>query len=166
VGLQEHLARQLGKEHQELNTKFLRKGDFCENTFEFISHLFVIFRASSLLNILQNEEYERLKDGRQWPQILAGDSIAIKKLPHMSSPRTDEIKGMVIGITRKNSDTAIKLLNVCCVFIFQNSFLNFLFLLRLSTVLQSTADLSCTVQCSKIFQSFRRQPCTMERRRL
>lgn len=65
-----------------------------------------------MLNILKNEEYENLRQGRQWPEILAGDSISIEKLPYASAQKPDTIKGMVIGITRKRSDTAIKMLNV------------------------------------------------------
>jgi ribosomal protein L19 len=40
-------------------------------------HSFLI-RASKLLNELKNEEFSKLKSGRKWPQIRAGDAIEIK----------------------------------------------------------------------------------------
>ena len=61
---------------------------------------------------MQKEEYERLRDGRQFLNIETGDSVAIQKLPHMSSVEPDIIKGLVIGVTNRRSDTALKLMNV------------------------------------------------------
>lgn len=75
-------------------------------------HLRFIDRASKLLNILQKEEFERLKAGREFLNIQTGDSVAIQRLPHMSAATPDIIKGLVIGITNKKSDTALKLMNV------------------------------------------------------
>jgi ribosomal protein L19 len=62
---------------------------------------------------LQKEELESLKNGRKFPTIRPGDSISIDKLPYMTAKEPDVIKGMVIGITRRNSDTSIRMLNVC-----------------------------------------------------
>jgi ribosomal protein L19 len=53
-----------------------------------------------------------LKNGRQWPQIKAGDSIQIEKLPYMTSNETEVIKGVVIGRTNKLVDSTVRLLNV------------------------------------------------------
>lgn len=75
-------------------------------------HRIPVKRASKLLNELKVEEFERLKNGRQWPEFRAGDAIEIEKLPFMSSATTNKIKGVVIGISRKASDTNVKLLNV------------------------------------------------------
>lgn len=35
-------------------------------------------RASKLLNELKSVEYEKLRNGREWPQIRAGDAIEVK----------------------------------------------------------------------------------------
>jgi ribosomal protein L19 len=72
----------------------------------------VVDRASKLLNELKNEEFEKLKAGRSFPEIRAGDSVEIAKLPYISSKDADTIKGVVIGVTNRASETAIKLLNV------------------------------------------------------
>jgi ribosomal protein L19 len=77
----------------------------------------LIFRASKLLNDLQKEEFDKLKNGRSFPQIKPGDSIEVHQLPHMTSNEIDVIKGVVIGVTKKNSDTAVKLLNVSPLFL-------------------------------------------------
>jgi ribosomal protein L19 len=69
-------------------------------------------RATSLLETLKKENFDRLKNGRQWPDFLPGDSIQIEKLPNMSAKQTEIIKGVVIGISKKSSDTNVKLLNV------------------------------------------------------
>ena len=65
-----------------------------------------------MLHQLKQEEFERLKRGRKFPLINAGDSIAIQKLPFISAPEPDTIKGLVIGVTNRSSDTALKLMNV------------------------------------------------------
>jgi ribosomal protein L19 len=69
-------------------------------------------RASSLLAILKVEHFERLKAGRVWPPIRAGDSIAIDKLQYMTSKEPVTVKGLVIAVTNRFSDTAITMLNV------------------------------------------------------
>lgn len=58
------------------------------------------------------EEMERLKAGREFPRLNAGDSIAIEKLPYMTAKQSVTIKGVVIGIANRASDTSIDLLNV------------------------------------------------------
>lgn len=75
-------------------------------------HRIPVKRASKLLSELKVEEFERLKNGREWPDFRTGDAIEIEKLPFMSSATTNKIKGVVIGISRKASDTNVKLLNV------------------------------------------------------
>jgi ribosomal protein L19 len=72
----------------------------------------VIFRATKLLEELKHEEFEKLKQGRQWDDIHAGDSVQIEKLPYMSAPEPDVFRGVVIAKTKKFSDSAITLLNV------------------------------------------------------
>lgn len=69
-------------------------------------------RASSLLSILQNEEYTRLKNGRQWEKILPGDSVEIEKVPFTTSSEVEVVKGVVIGLTNKLGDSRIRILNV------------------------------------------------------
>jgi len=69
-------------------------------------------RASSLLNTLTNEEFVKLKDGREWPQIRAGDSVQIDHLPNMSSNDPVKIRGVVIAKVNRSSDTALTILNV------------------------------------------------------
>ena len=69
-------------------------------------------RASKLLNELKAEEFEKLKNGRTFPKIKAGDSVQIEKLPYVSAKEADTVKGVVIGVTNRASDTALKLLNV------------------------------------------------------
>ena len=68
-------------------------------------------RASSLLNMLRNEEYEKLKNGREWPRIQAGDSIEIHKLPYMTASQPDIIKGLVIAKVNRASDTSVLMIN-------------------------------------------------------
>jgi ribosomal protein L19 len=70
------------------------------------------YRASSLLHILKNEEFEKLKSGRVYPNIHAGDSVQIDKLLYLSSKEPVQIKGVVIGRYNKLSDTSLSLLNV------------------------------------------------------
>ncbi len=77
-----------------------------------VKHRIPVKRASKLLNELRQEEYETLKNGRKWPEFRAGDAIEIEKLPFMTAPKANIIKGVVIGISRKASATNIKLLNV------------------------------------------------------
>jgi len=69
-------------------------------------------RASSLLNTLTNEEFTKLKDGREWPQVRAGDSVQIDHLPNMSSNDPVKIRGVVIAKVNRSSDTALTILNV------------------------------------------------------
>lgn len=71
-----------------------------------------VIRASSLLNILQLEELETLRNGRVYPEIHAGDSVEIEKLLYVSSKEPFMIRGVVIGKYNKKSDTSITILNV------------------------------------------------------
>ena len=63
----------------------------------------------------------RLKKERKWPEINAGDSISIEKLPFVTSPTTDIMKGIVISKTNRFSDTAVTILNVSANIINQQS---------------------------------------------
>jgi ribosomal protein L19 len=76
-----------------------------------VKHRIPVKRASKLLNELKKEEFNNLKNGRQWPFFQSGDAIEIDKLPFMSAPSANTIKGVVIGISNKASDTNIRLLN-------------------------------------------------------
>jgi ribosomal protein L19 len=68
-------------------------------------------RASSLLNILRNEEFDKLKNGRVWPDIRAGDAIEVHKLAYVTAPRPDIIKGLVISKVNRASDTSVTIIN-------------------------------------------------------
>jgi ribosomal protein L19 len=61
---------------------------------------------------LKIDEFEKLRKGRQWPEIRAGDSVAVDKLPFITSNEPVTVKGLVIAKTNRASDTAITLLNV------------------------------------------------------
>ena len=76
------------------------------------SHHIIFDRASKLLNILRNEEFEKLKAGRQYPKFRPGDSISVEKLPYITATETHTVKGVVIAITKRASDTAVRILNV------------------------------------------------------
>ena len=64
------------------------------------------------MNILRNEEFENLKAGRQYPKFQPGDSISVEKLPFITAKETHTVKGVVIAITKRASDTAVRILNV------------------------------------------------------
>ncbi len=70
-----------------------------------------------LLAELITEEFTKLKSGRNIPELWAGDSVQISKLPFIYSKEVDVINGVVIGVTNRSSDTAIKLLNVRLLFL-------------------------------------------------
>ncbi|KAJ1432631.1 translation protein SH3-like domain-containing protein [Ochromonadaceae sp. CCMP2298] len=69
-------------------------------------------KASKLLDLLKNEEFTRLKAGRNFPEVRAGDSVVIEKLPYVSATEPDIIKGLVIAKTNRASDTALRIWNV------------------------------------------------------
>ena len=69
-------------------------------------------RASTLLSILKQEEFSNMKNGRQWPDFRAGDSIEIEELPYATATTTDKIRGVVIGKYNRASDTAVEIVNV------------------------------------------------------
>jgi hypothetical protein len=78
----------------------------------------VFCSATLLLGKLVNEEFEQLKAGRKWPKINAGDAIEIEKLPYMSAKETEVVKGVVIGVFKRASDTAVQFVNVSCQLIY------------------------------------------------
>ena len=43
-----------------------------------MSHCVLWYRASKLLNELKSVEFEKLRNGREWPQIRAGDAIEVQ----------------------------------------------------------------------------------------
>lgn len=51
---------------------------FTTNTSGKIKHKPPQKRASSLFNTLRKEEFSNMKNGRQWPEFRAGDSIEIE----------------------------------------------------------------------------------------
>ena len=67
--------------------------------------------ASTLLSQLRTQEFEKLRNGREWPRILAGDSIQIDKLPFVTSTTMETVKGVVIAKTNRSSDTAVTIVN-------------------------------------------------------
>mmetsp|Transcript_23016 Transcript_23016/g.33673 ORF Transcript_23016/g.33673 Transcript_23016/m.33673 type:complete len:168 (+) Transcript_23016:97-600(+) len=68
-------------------------------------------RASKLHLQLKLEAFEKLKNGRQWPEIKAGDAVEIKRLDYMTATEADTIRGVVIAVTSRFSDSAISILN-------------------------------------------------------
>lgn len=42
--------------------------------------------------MLKNEEFKKLKNGREWPEIWSGDAIEIERKLFMSSTETEKIK--------------------------------------------------------------------------
>jgi hypothetical protein len=44
----------------------------------YMSHCVIWYRASKLLNELKSVEFEKLRNGREWPQIRAGDAIEVQ----------------------------------------------------------------------------------------
>ena len=83
----------------------------------------------------------KLKKERKWPEINAGDSISIEKLPFVTSPTTDIMKGIVISKTNRFSDTAVTILNVSANIINQQS----LFIQRLYNSIN--IDFNLILQC-------------------
>ena len=93
--------------------------DYHEGNLDYICEVSQVFqrhqfhsRASSILDILKREEFEALKGTRNYPEINAGDSIQVDKLLYVSSKETVSVKGVVIGVTKKYSDTSISMINV------------------------------------------------------
>ena len=68
-------------------------------------------RASGLLHLLRNEEFEKLKVNKDVPQFRAGDSIQIDHLPNMSSNDPAKLRGIVIAKTNREMDSAVTILN-------------------------------------------------------
>lgn len=64
------------------------------------------------MNTLEQEELERVKNGRVYPEFRSGDAIAIEKFPYATATVPDVIKGVVIGKFNRGLDTSILLLNV------------------------------------------------------
>ncbi len=68
-------------------------------------------RATSLLNELQNEEFDMLRSGRDFPKFKAGDAIQIDHLPNRSSNDPIKMRGLVISKTNRKHDSRVVLLN-------------------------------------------------------
>lgn len=62
--------------------------------------------------MLKKEEFETLQNGRSWPKIWAGDSVAITHLDYITSKEPVVMKGLVIAMVNRASDTAITMLQV------------------------------------------------------
>lgn len=65
-----------------------------------------------MLNQLKQEEFEKLKNGRKWDQINAGDTVEVERLPFVSANKPEIIKGLVIARVNRASDSSITLINV------------------------------------------------------
>ena len=123
-----------------------------------ITHSLLIVRASKLLNSLKEEEFLRLKAGRQFPDVQPGDSVLIEKLPHISATEPDIVKGLVISKTNRASDTALRILNVRYYLTYTiyprytSGKTNFFFFgcIRSNTELLFSVDWLCTVHLSKV----------------
>lgn len=63
---------------------------------------------------LKDEEFEKLKNGRNWGNIQPGDTVQIERLPYISATQPDIFKGLVIAKVNRKSDSAIRILNVSC----------------------------------------------------
>ena len=72
----------------------------------------LFFRASSLLSILRDEEYYKLRAGRAWEHIQAGDTVEVERVPYLTAPKNEIVKGLVLRKVNKASDTFISILNV------------------------------------------------------
>lgn len=69
-------------------------------------------RASKLLNELRWEEFKNLKNGREFPDFRAGDSIQVERLPYSTSTEVDILKGVVIARTNRASESLVTMANV------------------------------------------------------
>lgn len=69
-------------------------------------------RASSLLNTLQNENFEEVRKNRQWPAFVAGDAIEVKRLSCTTSTEAEILKGVVIARHKRGLDTSVTIANV------------------------------------------------------
>jgi large subunit ribosomal protein L19 len=69
-------------------------------------------RASSLLDTLKKETFDKLKNGRQWPDFRSGDAIEVKRLPYTTALEPDVLKGVVIARTNRGADSSVTMINV------------------------------------------------------
>lgn len=53
-----------------------------------------------------------MRGNRNWPAFRAGDSIEIEELPYSTATETDKIRGVVVGVFKRASDTCVELVNV------------------------------------------------------
>lgn len=65
-----------------------------------------------MLAVLQKEEWDLVKNGREYPNIEPGDSVMVEQVPYMTATTTETVKGVVIARPRKGMNTTIQLLNV------------------------------------------------------
>jgi ribosomal protein L19 len=79
-----------------------------------LSHgvLSVLDRASFLMNILQKEEFENIRNGREWVDFCAGDTIAISQMQYSTAKAPSVFKGVVISKVNRGSDSSVTMLNV------------------------------------------------------
>jgi ribosomal protein L19 len=57
-----------------------------------------------------------LKNGREWPEIKPGDAIEIERVEFVTAKDTYKIRGVVMGKTRRSSDSSLMVINVSRVF--------------------------------------------------
>lgn len=62
--------------------------------------------------MLKKEEFITLQNGRVWPKIYSGDSIAVSHLSHVTAEKPIIMKGLVIAMVNRASDTAVTMLQV------------------------------------------------------
>jgi hypothetical protein len=79
-----------------------------------LSHgvLSVLDRASFLMNILQKEEFENIRNGREWVDFCAGDTIAISQMQYSTAKAPSVFKGVVISKVNRGADSSVTMLNV------------------------------------------------------
>ena len=65
-----------------------------------------------MLNELKLEEFSKLKNGRNWERVLAGDSVEIQRLPYTTSTTPEILRGIVLGKVNRQSDTSLTMINV------------------------------------------------------
>ena len=75
------------------------------------------FRASTLLHELRNEEFLKLKNGRNWDHIQSGDSVQIERLPFSTAKDVEIVKGVVVAKTNRASDSMLTIANVSLMLI-------------------------------------------------
>lgn len=104
-------AASVGKAPPSAPAAAVKEGAGAATTVRRTKHKIPQKRASKLLNELEREEFEKLRNNRDFSHVRPGDSVLVERLPFMSSNEPDKIKGLVIAKVNRNSDSALTLLN-------------------------------------------------------